>query len=93
MDENNTGSLASNLAAGATLLRSMLADRLSTIVQNLALTLTAFLISFTLNWRMACVVVATFPLLIGASITEVGLKHPLVMIIVITSLDYILANI
>ncbi|KAF9622830.1 hypothetical protein IFM89_034065 [Coptis chinensis] len=70
LDENNTGSLVSNLAAGATLLRSTLADRVSTIVQNLALTVTAFIIAFTLSWRMASVVIATFPLLIGASITE-----------------------
>ncbi|KAL5706452.1 ABC-type xenobiotic transporter [Ranunculus cassubicifolius] len=70
LEENNTGSLVSNLAAGATLLRSTVADRLSTIVQNSSLTLTACIIAFTLSWRMACVVIATFPLLIGASITE-----------------------
>ncbi|PIA57360.1 hypothetical protein AQUCO_00600234v1 [Aquilegia coerulea] len=70
LDENNTGSLVSNLAAGPTLLRSTIADRLSTIVQNFALIVTAFIIAFTLSWRMACIVIATFPLLIGASITE-----------------------
>ncbi|KAI3518024.1 hypothetical protein L1887_06363 [Cichorium endivia] len=70
MDENSTGSLVSKLAADATLVRSALADRLSTIVQNVALTVTAFVISFILSWRIAIVVVSTFPLLIGASITE-----------------------
>ncbi|KAF9595661.1 hypothetical protein IFM89_001562 [Coptis chinensis] len=75
LDENNTGSLVSNLAAGATLLRSTLADHVSTIVQNLVLTVTTFIIAFTLSWRMTTVVIATFPLLIGASITEVGLKY------------------
>ncbi|KAF9609530.1 hypothetical protein IFM89_016891 [Coptis chinensis] len=70
LDENNTGSLVSNLAAGATLLRSTLADRVSTIVQNLALTVIVFIIAFTLSWCIASVVIATFPLLIGASITE-----------------------
>ncbi|XP_050364979.1 ABC transporter B family member 13 [Argentina anserina] len=70
LDENNTGSLTSILAANATLVRSALAERLSTIVQNLSLTATAFVISFTLCWRIAAVVVATLPLLIGASITE-----------------------
>ncbi|KAF9597822.1 hypothetical protein IFM89_021907 [Coptis chinensis] len=69
-DKNNTGPLVSNLAAGATLQRSTLTDRVSTIVQNLALTVTTFIIAFTLSWRMASVVIATFPLLIGASITE-----------------------
>ncbi|GKU90128.1 hypothetical protein SLEP1_g4168 [Rubroshorea leprosula] len=69
-DENSTGSLAAALAADATLVRSALADRLSTIVQNVALTVTAFVIAFTLNWRISSVVIASFPLLIGAAITE-----------------------
>ncbi|KAL6207565.1 hypothetical protein ACLB2K_018522 [Fragaria x ananassa] len=70
LDENNTGSLTSILAANATLVRSALADRLSIIVQNISLTATAFVISFTLSWRIAAVVVATLPLLVGASIIE-----------------------
>ncbi|KAF8406607.1 hypothetical protein HHK36_008696 [Tetracentron sinense] len=70
LDENSTGSLMSKLAADATLVRSALADRLSTIVHNVALTVTAFLIAFTLSWRMAAVIIATFPLLIGASMAE-----------------------
>jgi ATP-binding cassette subfamily B (MDR/TAP) protein 1 len=61
------------LAVDATLVRSALAYRLSTIVQNVALTLTAFVIAFTLSWKLTLVVAACFPLLIGASITEVNL--------------------
>lgn len=72
MDENNTGSLTAKLAADATLVRSALADRLSTIVQNVALTVTAFAIAFTLSWKLTAVVAACLPLLIGASITEVS---------------------
>lgn len=72
LDENNTGSLTAMLAADATLVRSALADRLSTIVQNVALTVTAFAIAFTLSWKLTAVVVACLPLLIGASITEVS---------------------
>lgn len=71
LDENSSGSLISKLAADATLVRAALADRLSTIVQNLALTVTAFVIALTLSWRLALVVIASFPLLIGASIAEV----------------------
>lgn len=73
MDENSTGSLMSKLAADATLVRSALADRLSTIVQNIALTVTAFVIAFSLSWRIAAVIISTFPLLIGAAIAEVTL--------------------
>ncbi|KAL0351738.1 UNVERIFIED_CONTAM: ABC transporter B family member 13 [Sesamum calycinum] len=69
-DENSTGSLASKLATDATLVRSALADRISTVIQNIALAVTAFVIAFVLSWRIAAVVVATFPLLIGANIAE-----------------------
>lgn len=72
LEENHTGSLTSTLAADATLVRSALADRLSTIVQNIALTVTAFVIAFILSWRIAAVVIASLPLLIGASIAEVS---------------------
>ncbi|ESQ34068.1 hypothetical protein EUTSA_v10006582mg [Eutrema salsugineum] len=70
LDENNTGSLTTILAADATLVRSALADRLSTIVQNLSLTITALAIAFFYSWRVAAVVTACFPLLIAASLTE-----------------------
>ncbi|KAJ9186430.1 hypothetical protein P3X46_002003 [Hevea brasiliensis] len=70
LEENNTGSLTSALSADATLVRSALSDRLSTIVQNAALTVTACAIAFTLSWRIAAVVVASLPLLVGASIAE-----------------------
>ncbi|KAL0695536.1 hypothetical protein Bca4012_062716 [Brassica carinata] len=70
LDENNTGSLTSILAADATLVRSALADRLSTVVQNLSLTVTALAIAFYYSWRVAAVVAACFPLLIAAALTE-----------------------
>ncbi|KAH6782731.1 P-glycoprotein 13 [Perilla frutescens var. frutescens] len=69
-DENSTGSLASKLATDATLVRSAIADRISTLVQNAALTVTAFVIAFVLSWRIAAVVVAIFPILIAANIAE-----------------------
>lgn len=72
-DENGIGLLMSKLAADATLVRSALADRLSTLVQNAALAVTASVIAFSLSWRVASVVIATFPLLIAASIAEVFL--------------------
>ncbi|XP_073289993.1 ABC transporter B family member 13-like isoform X1 [Primulina huaijiensis] len=69
-DENSTGSLASKLATDATLVRIAIADRISTAVQNMALAVTAFVIAFILSWRIAIVVVAVFPILIGANIAE-----------------------
>lgn len=70
-EENSSGSLSSVLASDATLVRSALADRLSTIVQNLSLILAAFVIAFILNWQLAAVVIATLPLIVSASIAEV----------------------
>ncbi|XP_010480688.1 PREDICTED: ABC transporter B family member 14 [Camelina sativa] len=70
LDENNTGSLTSILSADATLVRSAIADRLSTIVQNISLTVTALALAFFYSWRVAAVVTACFPLLIAASLTE-----------------------
>ena len=71
LDENNSSLLASQLATDATLVRAAVADRMSTFMQNMALTATAFAIAFYLEWRVTVVILATFPLLIGASVGEV----------------------
>ncbi|KAH7427129.1 hypothetical protein KP509_10G031400 [Ceratopteris richardii] len=70
LDENNSGLLASQLAIDTTFVRAAVADRLSAITQNMALTVTAFVIAFYLEWRVTSVIIATFPLLIGASVGE-----------------------
>ncbi|KAK9165115.1 hypothetical protein Scep_000306 [Stephania cephalantha] len=70
LEENSTGSLISILAADATIVRSALADRMSTIVQNISLTVTAFVIGFNLCWQLALVIAGTFPILIAGSIAE-----------------------
>ncbi|KAK9096528.1 hypothetical protein Sjap_022025 [Stephania japonica] len=70
MDSNSTGSLTSTLAADATLVRSLLAERLSSIMQNISITVTAFAIGYKLCWRLALVVTVMFPILIAASIAE-----------------------
>ncbi|KAJ8441880.1 hypothetical protein Cgig2_034139 [Carnegiea gigantea] len=70
-EQNSIGSLTSKLAAAATLVRTALVDRLSVILQNTALAVTAFVIAFKLSWRMAAVTIAMYPLLIGAAIAEV----------------------
>ncbi|KAL3698915.1 hypothetical protein R1sor_012991 [Riccia sorocarpa] len=69
-DDNNSSLVASRLSADATLVRAAVGDRLSTVTQNLALITTAFVIAFILCWRIALVILATFPCLIGAAIAE-----------------------
>ena len=70
-EENSVGSLTSKLAADATLVRTTLVDRLSTIVQNTSLITAAFILAFTLSWRIALVTIAMFPVLIAGSLAEV----------------------
>uniref|UniRef100_A0A7N0V0L4 Uncharacterized protein n=1 Tax=Kalanchoe fedtschenkoi TaxID=63787 RepID=A0A7N0V0L4_KALFE len=70
LDENGASSLTLSLAVDAKLVRSALVGRLSTIVPNIALSATAIVIAFSLSWRIAAVITATFPLLVGASIAE-----------------------
>ncbi|XP_056695625.1 ABC transporter B family member 13-like isoform X2 [Spinacia oleracea] len=69
-ENNNVGTLLSKLAADATLVRTTLVERLSTVVQNTSLVVAAFVIAFKFSWRIAAVTVTIFPLLIGASLTE-----------------------
>ncbi|KAK9155083.1 hypothetical protein Sjap_002563 [Stephania japonica] len=70
MDTNSTGSLTSTLAADATLVRSLFAELLSSIMQNTSITVTTFAIGYKLCWRLALVVTIMFPILIAASIAE-----------------------
>jgi ATP-binding cassette subfamily B (MDR/TAP) protein 1 len=53
------------------MVRAAVGDRMSTILQNLALVITAFCIAFYLQWRVAAVILGTFPLLISAAVGEV----------------------
>lgn len=72
-DVNNTSSmLASQLETDATLLRTVVVDRSTILLQNVGLIVTAFVIAFTLNWRLTLVVVATYPLIISGHISEVA---------------------
>lgn len=66
-ERNSSGAVAARLSSDATLVKGAIGDRISVIVQNFSLILTAFVISFVLNWRMAAVLIATFPLLVVAS--------------------------
>lgn len=71
-DVNNTSSmLASRLETDATLLRTVVVDRSTILLQNLGLAVTAFIIAFILNWRLTLVVMATYPLIVSGHISEV----------------------
>ncbi|KAL7123626.1 hypothetical protein ACP275_01G117700 [Erythranthe tilingii] len=70
-DVNNTSSmLASQLESDATLLRTVVVDRSTILLQNVGLIVTSFIIAFILNWRLTLVVMATYPLIISGHISE-----------------------
>ncbi|CAD5312339.1 unnamed protein product [Arabidopsis thaliana] len=68
--DNTSSMLASRLESDATLLRTIVVDRSTILLENLGLVVTAFIISFILNWRLTLVVLATYPLIISGHISE-----------------------
>lgn len=69
-ESNNSNLVSARLSSDATLVKAAVGDRMSTIVQNFSLVVTAFCISFYLQWKVAGVVLLTFPLLVGAAVGE-----------------------
>ncbi|KAH7862550.1 hypothetical protein Vadar_006352 [Vaccinium darrowii] len=70
-DMNNTSSmLSSRLESDATLLRNVVVDRSTVLIQNLGLVVTSFIIAFFLNWRLTLLVMATYPLIISGHLSE-----------------------
>lgn len=72
--ENTSSMLASRLESDATLLRTVVVDRSTILIQNVGLIVTSFIIAFVLNWRLTLVVIATYPLIISGHISEVCLS-------------------
>lgn len=64
--------LSSRLETDATLLRTIVVDRSTILLQNVGLVVASFIIAFILNWRITLVVLATYPLIICGHISEVA---------------------
>ncbi|OVA05874.1 ABC transporter [Macleaya cordata] len=67
---NSSSMLSSRLEADATLLRMIVVDRSTILIQNLSMSTTSFIIAFILNWRITLVVLAMYPLLVTAHVSE-----------------------
>lgn len=67
---NSSSTLASRLESDATLLRSVVVDRSTILLQNVGLVVTSFIIAFILNWRITLIVMAMYPLIISGHISE-----------------------
>ncbi|VAI48198.1 unnamed protein product [Triticum turgidum subsp. durum] len=62
--------LASRLETDATLVRTIVVDRSTILLQNVGMIVTSLIIAFILNWRITLVVLATYPLMVSGHISE-----------------------
>ncbi|KAK4801049.1 hypothetical protein SAY86_021536 [Trapa natans] len=67
---NTSGMLSSRLETDATLIRTIVVDHGTVLLQNVGLITGSFIIAFILNWRITLVVIATYPLIISGHISE-----------------------
>lgn len=71
-EENESSRVAARLALDANNVRSAIGDRISVIMQNSALMLVACTAGFVLQWRLALVLIAVFPVVVAATVLQVG---------------------
>ncbi|PKA65222.1 ABC transporter B family member 1 [Apostasia shenzhenica] len=69
-EENSSARIAGQLALDAHNVRSAIGDRISVIVQNMALLLVACTAGFVLQWRLALVLIAVFPVVVAATVLQ-----------------------
>lgn len=70
-EENESSRISARLALDANNVRSAIGDRISVIMQNSALLLVACTAGFVLQWRLALVLMAVFPLVVAATVLQV----------------------
>ncbi|KAI5399571.1 Multidrug resistance protein 1 [Lathyrus oleraceus] len=69
-EENESARIAARLALDANNVRSAIGDRISIIVQNTAPMLVACTAGFVLQWRLALVLIAVFPVVVAATVLQ-----------------------
>ncbi|KAG1361415.1 ABC transporter B family member 1 [Cocos nucifera] len=69
-EENASARIAARLSLDAHNVRSAIGDRISVIVQNSALMLVACTAGFVLQWRLAFVLIAVFPVVVAATVLQ-----------------------
>uniref|UniRef100_A0A1D1XWC8 ABC transporter B family member 2 n=1 Tax=Anthurium amnicola TaxID=1678845 RepID=A0A1D1XWC8_9ARAE len=70
-DVGHTSSmLSSRLETDATLLRTIVVDRSTILLQNIGMIICSLIIAFILNWRLTLVLLATYPLIVSGHISE-----------------------
>ena len=71
INHNTSTILDFRLVCDTSLIRYVVLDSSTILLQNVGLAVTAFIISFILNWRLTLVVMATYPLIVSGHISEV----------------------
>ncbi|XP_074276332.1 ABC transporter B family member 1 [Silene latifolia] len=69
-EENESARVAARLALDANNVRSAIGDRISVIMQNCALLLVACTAGFVLQWRLALLLIAVFPVVVAATVLQ-----------------------
>ncbi|XP_047070941.1 ABC transporter B family member 19-like [Lolium rigidum] len=69
-EENNSNLVAARLATEATDVKSAIAERISVILQNMTSLLVSFIVGFIIEWRVAILILVTFPLLVLANFAQ-----------------------
>jgi ATP-binding cassette subfamily B (MDR/TAP) protein 1 len=71
LEENSADVLSMRLANDATYVRATFSNRLSVFIQDLAAVLVALAVALAMQWRFGLVALATVPLFVFASVTQV----------------------
>ncbi|GLJ58536.1 hypothetical protein SUGI_1456730 [Cryptomeria japonica] len=70
MKENSSGAVCSSLSKEANMMRSLVGDRLSLMVESLSAVVIACIVSLVVSWRFAIVLIATQPVQIYCHYTK-----------------------
>lgn len=70
-EENNSSLVAARLSTDAADVKSAIAERISVILQNMTSLLVSFVVGFIIEWRVAVLILVTFPLLVLANFAQV----------------------
>ncbi|CAN6271741.1 unnamed protein product [Urochloa humidicola] len=69
-DENSSGSICSQLTKDANIVRSLVGDRMSLVIQTVSTVLTAYIMSLVIAWRLALLMIAMQPLIVTCFYTR-----------------------
>ncbi|KAJ0989563.1 hypothetical protein J5N97_007919 [Dioscorea zingiberensis] len=78
-DENSTGAICSRLANDANVVRSLVGDRMSLLVQTFSAVTIAFALGLVIEWRLALVMIVVQPVIIVCYYTRLMLLKDMLL--------------